>query len=212
MRLYPKPRNRMSNRSMITEEQRSISRRFAFDFFDGDRSHGYGGFSYHPRFWSETVRLFADFYGLASDAAILDVGCAKGFMLRDFVEMMPCITIAGIDISGYAIENADPAVRSRLIQGNAKDLPYRDGTFDLVISINTIHNLHRVDVIKALREIERVGRGKSFVMVDGWRTERERLDLQNWVLTAQTVLHADDWRKLFKESEFKGDYAFWTPN
>jgi len=156
--------------------------------------------------------LFADFYGLASDAAILDVGCAKGFMLRDFVEMMPCITIAGIDISGYAIENADPAVRSRLIQGNAKDLPYRDGTFDLVISINTIHNLHRVDVIKALREIERVGRGKSFVMVDGWRTERERLDLQNWVLTAQTVLHADDWRKLFKESEFKGDYAFWTPN
>jgi len=184
---------------------------FSFDYFDGDRSHGYGGFSYHPRFWSETVRLFADYYSLAADASILDIGCAKGFMLKDFAALIPNIAITGIDISQYAIDNADPTVRAHLDLGNAKNLPYRNGVFDLVISINTIHNLPRGDVVRALREIERVGKGNSFIMVDGWRTEEERVDLKNWVLTAKTMLHVDAWRELFEEAGYTGDYSFWTP-
>ena len=211
MRLYPKPGNRMGKRPAITEEQRRISRMFAFDYFDGDRSHGYGGFSYHPRFWSETVRLFADYYSLAADASILDIGCAKGFMLKDFAELMPSLAITGIDVSEYAIDNSDPVVRACLDQGNAKDLPYQDGVFDLVISINTIHNLPLDDVLRALREIERVGKGNSFIMVDGWRTEEERVDLENWVLTANTMLHVDTWRELFKSAGYTGDYSFWVP-
>jgi len=211
MRLYPKPGNRLGKRPTITEEQRRISRMFAFDYFDGDRSHGYGGFSYDPRFWSETVRLFADYYSLAADASILDIGCAKGFMLKDFAALIPNIAITGIDISQYAIDNADPTVRAHLDLGNAKNLPYRNGVFDLVISINTIHNLPRGDVVRALREIERVGKGNSFIMVDGWRTEEERVDLKNWVLTAKTMLHVDAWRELFEEAGYTGDYSFWTP-
>jgi len=211
MRLYPKPSDRMTNRNTITEEQRRISRMFAFDYFDGDRIHGYGGYSYHPRFWSETVRLLADYYSLAADASILDVGCAKGFMLKDFAALMPNIVFTGIDISQYAIDNADPVIRAHLDQGNAKELPYRDGVFDLVISINTIHNLPRADVLSALREIERVGRGKSFIMVDGWRTEEQKIDLESWVLSAQTMLHTDDWGTLFEEAGYTGDYSFWTP-
>ena len=211
MRLYPKPGNRMSKRSTITEEQRQISRMFAFDYFDGDRSHGYGGFSYHPRFWSETVQLFADYYSLTKDASILDIGCAKGFMLKDFTEFMPGVAVTGIDISHYAIDNSDPAVRANLVQGDAKDLPFQDGVFDLVISINTIHNLPQADVLLALREIERVGKGNAFIMVDGWKTEEQRIDLQNWVLTAQTVLHVDDWCALFQTAPYTGDYAFWSP-
>jgi SAM-dependent methyltransferase len=211
MRLYPKPSDRMANRSTVTEEQRRISRMFAFDYFDGDRIHGYGGYSYHPRFWSETVRLLADYYSLAADASILDVGCTKGFMLKDFAALMPNIVFTGIDISQYAIDNADPTVRAHLDLGNAKNLPYRDGVFDLVISINTIHNLPRDDVLSALREIERVGKGNSFIMVDGWRTEEERVDLENWVLTAKTMLHVDAWCRLFEEAGYTGDYSFWSP-
>ena len=211
MRLYPKPGNRLGKRPTITEEQRRISRMFSVDYFDGDRAHGYGGYSYDPRFWSETVQLFADHYSLAADASILDIGCAKGFMLKDFAELMPNITLTGIDISQYAIDNSDPCVRAYLDIGNAKDLPYRDGAFDLVISINTVHNLPRADVLSALQEIERVGRGNSFVMVDGWRTEEQRINLENWVLTAQTMLHVDAWCALFEEAGYTGDYSFWSP-
>ena len=211
MRLYPKGNDRMAKRQTITEDQSRISQMFSFDYFDGDRMHGYGGYYYHPRFWSETVRLFADYYSLAADASILDVGCAKGFMLKDFAALMPNIAFTGIDISPYAINNADPAVRAHLDLGNAKNLPYRNGVFDLVISINTIHNLPRDDALRALREIERVGKGNSFIMVDGWRTEEERVDLENWVLTAKTMLHVDAWCLLFDEAGYTGDYSFWSP-
>jgi SAM-dependent methyltransferase len=212
MRFYPKGNDRMAERKKITEEQRRISQMFSFDYFDGNRMHGYGGYSYHPRFWSETVRLFADHYSLAADASILDVGCAKGFMLKDFAALMPNIAFTGIDISQYAINNADPAVRDHLAVGNARDLPYQNNAFDFVISINTIHNLPRNDAVTALREIERVSRGNSFIMVDGWRTEKEKIDLENWVLTARTLLHVEAWSLLFEEAGYTGDYSFWVPN
>jgi SAM-dependent methyltransferase len=211
MRLYPKGNDRTAERQNITGEQRRISQMFSYDYFDGDRIHGYGGYSYHPRFWSETVRLFAAHYSLAADASILDVGCAKGFMLKDFAVLMPNIAFTGIDISQYAINNADPAVRAHLEMGNARHLPYQNNAFDLVISINTIHNLPRSDALAALREIERVSRGNSFIMVDGWRTEEDRVDLESWVLTAKTMLHVDAWCQLFEEAGYTGDYSFWSP-
>ena len=77
MRRCPKPNSRMTERPSITDADRQISREFAFDYFDGDRRHGSGGFNYHPRFWTETVALFAEHYGLTDSSPILDVGRAK---------------------------------------------------------------------------------------------------------------------------------------
>jgi ubiquinone/menaquinone biosynthesis C-methylase UbiE len=131
-------------------------------------------------------------------------------MLKDFRKLLPDSTLKGLDISEYAIKNSDPEVRNSLILGNAIELPFQDKSFDLVISINTVHNLERVDCIKALAEIVRVSRGNSFVMVDGWRTELEREALKSWVLTARTVLSVDQWLELFQEAGYHGDYAFWT--
>ena len=90
MRLYPQSKGRNDKRPNITEEDRVLSSKFGFDYFDGDRRYGYGGFNYDPRFWKETVKLFADHYQLNENAHILDVGCAKGYMLKDFKQLMPC--------------------------------------------------------------------------------------------------------------------------
>lgn len=210
MRLYPKGKSRKGLRPTITDEDRAISKRFGMDYFDGDRRYGYGGFNYHPRFWTDTVRLFRDHYGLAPDAAILDIGCAKGFMLADFKILMPQARLAGIDVSPYAVEHAHPEVKDVIRVGNAKDLPFRDQSFDLVVSINTLHNLKRPECIKALREVERVRRGPAFVMVDGWHTDEDRQAMQEWVLTAETMMHADEWRSVFAEAGYTGDYFFWT--
>lgn len=211
MRLYPKPKNRMAERPEITEEDREISRRFDIDYFDGDRRHGYGGFSYHPRFWTDTVDLFTTHYGLADDASILDVGCAKGFMLKDFSLRHPRAHLAGVDVAPYAIEHAEAAVAPSLQVASADALPFDDNSFDLVISINTIHNLDREGCLRAFAEVERVRRGRAFVMVDGWKNEDEREHLQRWVLTARTMLSAEDWISLMDEAGYTGDYAFWNP-
>ena len=138
---YPSGKGRSADRPNITDEDKCISKKFGRDYFDGDRRHGYGGYSYHPRFWTDTVRYIRDHYQLPQDAAILDIGCAKGFMLRDFQLLMPRARLAGIDVSSYAIENALEPVKQLVREGNAKTLPYADKSFDLVLAINTIHNL-----------------------------------------------------------------------
>lgn len=207
--LYPRSKRPIEERgSLVTEEYRKVARQFGREFFDGDRLYGYGGYSYDPRFWQATVKRFRDHYHLAEDASVLDVGCAKGFMLHDFKQLTPNLKIAGIDISEYAIEHAIHTVKPFLQVGNASELPYEDKSFDLVISINTIHNLAPEECKQALREIQRVSRGHSFVTVDAWRTEEERDRLVKWNLTALTYMHVDDWKKLFDEVGYRGNY-YW---
>ena len=56
---------------------------------------------------------------------------------------------------------------------NANNLPFEDDYFDLVISINTIHNLPLIDCKEALREISRVSKKDAFITVDAYRNEEE---------------------------------------
>jgi ubiquinone/menaquinone biosynthesis C-methylase UbiE len=210
MERYPQGKGRSGERPVITEEDKRISKQFGRDYFDGDRRYGYGGYNYHPRFWTDTVQYMRDHYGLAEDAAILDIGCAKGFMLHDFQKLMPKARLAGIDVSEYAIANAVEAVKPFVQAGNARSLPFPDKSFDLVLAINTLHNLPYEECKQALREIDRVSRGHSFVMVDAYRTEEQRQAMLNWVLTAETMLHVDDWLKLFADAGYTGDYYWWT--
>lgn len=206
---YPRVSRPVEERGRrVTAEQRAVAREFGREYFDGDRLNGYGGYSYHPRFWQATVRRMRDYYRLREDSTVLDVGCAKGFMLHDFVELMPGLGIAGLDISEYAIQHAIDTVRPRLCVGNASALPFGDRSFDLVVSINTVHNLEKTSCVQALREIQRVSRRYAFVTVDAWRSEEERARLMKWNLTALTYMHADDWRRLLTEAGYAGDY-YW---
>ena len=82
---YPKSKRDISKREdEKTEKDRNIARKFGKDFFDGNRKHGYGGFSYNPKYWQVVVQDFKKYWNLSSSSSILDVGCAKGFMLYDF--------------------------------------------------------------------------------------------------------------------------------
>jgi len=209
MDLYPRSKRPIDERGeSTTEAHRAEARKFDLQYFDGERLFGYGGYAYHPRFWTDTVRRFRDHYGLAPDARLLDVGCAKGFMLHDFKALMPDLRITGLDISEYAIERAIEDMKPFLQQGNAESLPFGDAAFDLVISINTIHNLPLNECKQALREIQRVSRGNAFVTMDAWRNEAERERLMKWNLTARTYMHVDDWKQLFAEVGYTGDY-YW---
>jgi len=206
---YPRAKRPIEERARLTTaEHRAIARQFGKEFFDGDRLYGYGGYNYHPRYWQATVRRFRDYYQLAEDSSVLDVGCGKGFMLYDFKELMPNITVAGIDISEYAYNHAMEEIKPFLRVGNAKELPYEDNSFDLVISINTIHNLPLEDCKRSLQEIKRVSRKYAFLTVDAWRTEEEHERMTKWNLTALTYMHVDDWKKLFAEVGYTGDY-YW---
>lgn len=209
---YPKAKRNLEQRAaQRTEEDRKIARQFGKDFFDGDRKNGYGGFSYHERFWKPVIPDFIDNYQLTPESKILDIGCAKGFMLYDFMQALPGIDITGIDISEYAINNAKEEVRPFLQTGNACNLEFDDNSFDLVISITTIHNLDRNDCKKALSEIERVSKKDKFITVDAYHSEEEKLRMDMWNLTALTYMSVDEWKVLFKDAGYTGDYYWFIP-
>lgn len=209
---YPRPnRNVKSRGATKTEKDRALARKFGIEFFDGDRAHGYGGFNYHPRFWQPVIPTFREHWGLTSDSSILDVGCAKGFMMHDFAKLIPGITLKGIDVSEYAIKNAIDDMRPHVEVANAKSLPYPDNSFDYIISVTTIHNLDRSELIQSLQEIERVARLGSFITVDAFRNDEERERMFAWNLTAKTILHVDEWKDLFKDAGFTGDYYWFMP-
>ena len=205
---YPKIKRDYDQRAAIkTPEVIRIAKQFGKEFFDGDRLYGYGGFKYDGR-WKPIIKRMIQHYNLPDNASILDIGCAKGFMLYDFKEIMPNCTIAGIDISEYAIENTMPSVKPFLKICSAEKLPYPDKSFDLVISVNTIHNLPLDKLKQALYEISRVSKGNSFIVVDAWHNDQERKNLFKWVLTRGTIMHVDDWKNLFDEVNYRGDY-YW---
>lgn len=205
--LYPKSKRPIDDRAkLITEQHRANARKFDVEYFDGDRLSGYGGYNYHPRFWTDTVRRIRDYYNLPEDASILDVGCAKGFMMYDFKQLMPKANIQGVDVSKYAHDHAQPDMKPFIQVANANNLPFADNSFDLVICINTVHNLPLIDCKQAFREIERVSRKHAFVMNDAWHNDQEKESMLKWNLTALTYMHVDDWRKLFDEVGYTGDY------
>ena len=212
MENYPRSKRNVDERGATkTDADRILARKFDFEFFDGDRSHGYGGFSYMPRFWQPVIPTFQKHWNLTNESSVLDVGCAKGFMLHDFVQVIPGITVKGIDISTYAIENAIDDMRPHVQVACATQLPFPDNSFDVVISVTTVHNLERSDLIQSLKEIERVARHGSFITIDAYRDESEKIRMNDWNLTAKTVLHVDEWRELFKEAGYTGDYYWFIP-
>jgi SAM-dependent methyltransferase len=209
---YPKAKRDLNARlESKSEESRKIGRKFGFDYFDGDRNHGYGGFSYNPKFWQPVIPTIVENYKLDNSSNVLDVGCAKGFFLYDLKLALPGINVTGVDISDYAVTNSLPEVKPFLQVGNATELPFKDNYFDFVISINTIHNLNLQDCASALQEIERVTKGNSFITVDAYRNDEERARMEAWNLTALTMMSVDEWKKFFFEVGYTGDYYWFIP-
>ena len=212
MKNYPKSkRDPKARAAEKTEEDRAIARQFGKEFFDGERKHGYGGFYYNSRFWKPVIPDFINHFNLTKNSSVLDVGCGKGFMLHDLVKALPGIKVSGIDISQYAISNCIETMEPFLQVADARQLPFPDNSFDVVISITTLHNLNREDFIVSINEIERVSKKKSFITLDAYRNEEERLAMEAWNLTALTVMEVDEWKVFFKEIGYTGDYYWFMP-
>jgi SAM-dependent methyltransferase len=205
---YPRTKRNIAERAAAVPREREIARRFGREYFDGDRTQGYGGYRYDGR-WVAVAARMRDVYGLRAGQRVLDVGCAKGFLLHDFRLVEPGLAVFGLDISQYAIDHAMPDVRPFLVRGTASALPFGDHSFDLVVAINSIHNLELDECRQALHEIERVSRQHAYVQVDSWLNEEQRTNFERWQLTARTYFDPDGWRELFATAGYSGDY-YWT--
>ena len=177
------------------------------DYWDGERHLGYGGYRYDGR-WRPVAEAMVKHYNLPDDAKILDVGCGKAFLLYEFTQVLPRAQVVGLDVSQYALDHAKEEVRPFLTQGTAAKLPWPDDSFDLVYSLNALHNLYNYDLWSAIQEMERVGRDAKYITVESYRNEREKVNLLYWQLTCRAFLATQEWEWLFAQAGYTGDHAF----
>ena len=184
-----------------------LAKQWDKDYWDGDRRTGYGGMKYDGR-WRKVADAMAQHYQLKAGQKVLDVGCGKGFLMYDLMESVPGLEVIGLDVSGYAKKNAKPEIQNRIHEGHAKKLPFQDREFDLVISINTLHNLECFELDPALREIERVGRKNKYLCIESWRNEEEKANLLYWQFTCESFFTPQGWEWWFQKTGYTGDHSF----
>jgi len=185
-----------------------LAKKWSFDYWDGDRRINYGGYRYMEGRWEKVAILMAQYYGIKTGDKILDIGCGKGFLLFDFLKVVPGVEVYGIDISEYALENSKEEIRDRLQVGSATNLPWANNTFDFVYSINTFHNLHNYDLDLALKEMERVGKKNKYICVESYRNEVEKMNLLYWQVTCEAFCTPEEWQWWFSQTGYSGDHSF----
>ena len=129
-------------------------------------------------------------------------------LLYELTQIVPGIEVYGIDISQYALEHAKEEVRSRLRWGEAHNLSFEDDSFDLVLSITTLHNLEVFHLKRAIQEIQRVSKKNSYIVVESFRNDVEEVNLLYWQLTCASFYSVEEWEWLFQEWGYTGDYSF----
>jgi ubiquinone/menaquinone biosynthesis C-methylase UbiE len=184
-----------------------IAKEYGYDYWDGDRKYGYGGYRYDGR-WRSVAEKIAEHYNLKAGQKVLDVGCGMAHLLYELTQTVPGLEVKGIDLSSYALEHAKEEIRDCLQCGKAQELPFEDNEFDLVISLTTLHNLKVFDLKKAVQEIERVSKANSYIMVESFRNDEEEVNMLYWQLTCASYYSVEEWEWLYKEWGYTGDYSF----
>ncbi len=178
-----------------------IARQFGYDFWDGDRKYGYGGYKDDGR-WRQIADKMIKIYGLTPDSKVLDIGCGKGFLGKCLEKLCGC-KVVGADISDYALENC--VLSNKLKFEAGKDELTED--YDLIISINTLHNLILPNLKQAIEQINKHSKN-AYILVESYRSEQELYNLQCWALTCEQFLRPEEWTFIFREWGYLGDYEF----
>tara|TARA_B100001029_G_C14949841_1_gene388116 strand:- start:25 stop:690 length:666 start_codon:yes stop_codon:yes gene_type:complete len=195
---------------MIDEKIKCMlkAKEYEFDYWDGDRRFGYGGYKYIPDRWKPAAEELIKNYNLDNNSSVLDVGCGKAFLLYEMKKILPGLSVYGFDISKHGINSAKDEIKENLFIHKAQnDYPFENNQFDLVISLGCFHNLRVFELEKAIKEVQRVGK-QAYIMVESYRNEKELFNLECWALTCESFFDREEWIWLYNLFGFKGDYEF----
>lgn len=196
-------------RAKVARERTVINKMYAWElgkeYYDGKRLNGYGGFKYDGR-WLKLLPKIIKKYKLTKKSKVLDLGCKKGFLLKDLNILLPGIKSYGIENHSYALKKSVKC-KSKLIKSEYYKLPFKNNYFDFVIAFNSLYMQNLGDVIKSLKEIQRVSK-KSYIVLASGENNEERNKFYKWTLIGTSILLKSEWKVLFKKIKFKGDYYF----
>lgn len=185
-----------------------IAKKFSKDYWDGKRKYGYGGYKYIEGRNDKLVKDLINRYSISNSSKILDVGCGKGYLLYDFKKILPNLETVGLDISKYGLRNGKKEVKKFLRHHDiSKKTNFTDNYFDLVLCINTLHNLKINNLFRSIKELDRISK-KCLIVVESYRNEEELFNLQCWALTCQSFFSTDEWAWIFNNQNYNKDFDF----
>ena len=206
---YFKKKNFVSRVVKRDVKNKLIAWNLGKEYYDGHRNNGYGGFKYDGR-WLKLLPRIIKKYKLNNHSKILDLGCKKGFIMKDFKILLPKAKIYGIEDHKYPILKAEKNIKKNIIFSKYYEIPFKKKYFDFVIGFSSIYKYNFIDVVRTINEISRVSK-KSFFTVASYSNNKEKELFEKWTLLGTTSLHKKEWKKLFKLINYKGDYYFTTP-
>jgi len=180
---------------------------YGYNYYDdGDYGVGYGGYRYDGRY-AESVEKMIGYYRLPAGAAVLEIGCAKGFVLVEFHKRG--MKVAGIDISAYAIENAVPEIKPYLVEGSCETLPWEADRFDFVYCKEALPHLTRDQLPSAVAEAQRVCNSDNiFFEIQVADDADGRKLMKTWDETHQCIESTAWWREYLGGLGYRGQANF----
>lgn len=206
------PRSACARKKLIAERQHhgpesSDFLNYGYDYFDNsDYGIGYGGYSYDGRYAS-SVELIAKEFDLAPGMQILEVGCAKGFILYEFFKQG--YHVQGVDLSEYATANTPAEISEKISCASSTDLAFADDSFDFSFSKEMLPHLAEPDIDKAVNELMRVTKGNQiFLEIQVATSDSSSELIRKWDDTHQTIKKPAWWLNKLNQLDFDGTVNF----
>ena len=180
------------------------------EFYNGSRSTGYGGYKYDGR-WASVARNCNNLYKLKNNSKILHLNCDYGFLLYDLKKLNSKFKLFGTETSKYAIKNSMIDIKKNISYIRPIDIKFKKKYFDLVIALGVVYTLNLPDAILMLKNISHFSKN-SFVTLACYKTDEEKYLFEKWTLGGNLCLKREEWKQIFKEAGYKGDYLFIDSN
>jgi hypothetical protein len=190
-----------------TIQKKILANEFDYDYYDGDRENGYGGFKYDGR-WKKFLKKIIQRYKLNKNSRVLDISAKKGFFMHDLSLLVPGITVYGIEDHKYPIKKSMKSIKKNIKFVNSYcDIKFKKNYFDFVHAHNAIYRYSFKDLIEIIKIISKISK-KAHITIPAYSNSNDRSKFLDWSLHGGAILKKHEWRQLFNELGYDGDYYF----
>jgi protein-L-isoaspartate(D-aspartate) O-methyltransferase len=196
-------------KKIIKKSKNNVSKdylEFGYDYFDNiNHGVGYGGYKYDGRY-AEVVKEICEHYGLKPGDKVLEIGCAKGYVLVEFQKLG--MEVIGLDKSIYAIKNCHPDLIGKILYSNSNKLPFLDNYFDLILGKEVLPHIEKNELKILINECIRVGKKNMFFEIQTGRNKKEIEGMLIWDRTHKTLETPEWWDNFLESLGYKGDVNY----
>lgn len=184
-------------------------KKFGKNYFDNKNIKiGYGNYIYDGRF-KTPVKKIIKFFKLKKNSKILEVGCAKGFLIYEFYKNK--MDVFGVDISKYALSKCINTIKNKIYLSNlSENLTFKQFSFDFIICKEVIPHLKKTEIKRLIKNLNllSINVKKIYLIIQVPRSNKYKKNFVNWDITHRTIMTKNNWIKFLKNNNFKGKVSF----